>query len=122
MHSEKNHDRIYSNIGKGVIWMKGSYPAQVSAVFDTNGQIHPLWCKFKNEHGEIITISNLEILKENSKVERTHRNYLCRAIVYARPCRFCLSYNMYTNSWSVEVRSSEREYRYLVSHDRKEFM
>lgn len=101
--------------------MNGSFPAQVSAVFDTNGDIHPRWVKFENEQGEIVKINQIEVMKENPKEDKISRNYLCRAYVYNQPKRFCLCYNMYFHSWSVEVRSSEKDYRFLVSHDRREF-
>lgn len=37
-----------------------SYNAQVSAVFDTDGKIHPRWCKFRNSMGEIIIIEKID--------------------------------------------------------------
>ena len=38
-----------------------SFKAQVSAIFDTDGRIHPRWCRFKNGLGEIITVESLTV-------------------------------------------------------------
>lgn len=44
--------------------MNKSFPAQVSAVFDTTGLIHPQWCRFRNSDGELIKIES--IIVENA--------------------------------------------------------
>ena len=54
-----------------------SFKAQVSAVFDMNGQIHPRWCRFKNGLGEIITVESLTVERENSVDDRIQRAFLC---------------------------------------------
>ena len=52
-----------------------SFKAQVSAVFDMNGQIHPRWCRFKNGLGEIITEESLTVERENSVDDRIQRAF-----------------------------------------------
>lgn len=96
-----------------------SIPAQVGAVFDSNGKIHPLWCKFRDDHGAIITIKDLKIEKENAECERYHRNFMCSNLGGVQ--RFCLSYNTNSHSWTIEIRSNDRDYRYMVADDRSEF-
>lgn len=43
-----------------------SFPAQVAAVFDTDGKIHPKWLRFRNSLGEIVFLNNLTIEQEGS--------------------------------------------------------
>ena len=42
------------------------FRAQVSAVFDMNGQIHPRWCRFKNCLGEVITVESFTVERKFS--------------------------------------------------------
>ena len=98
-----------------------SYNAQVSAVFDTDGKIHPRWCKFRNSMGEVIIIEKLTVEKENSEDNKIHRNFWCSAYMYCRRQEFCLSYIIRNHSWTVEYRTTERGYRFLLSHDQSEF-
>ena len=98
-----------------------SFPAQVAAVFDTDGKIHPKWLRFRNSLGEIVFLNNLTIEQEGSNAHALHKNFLCSAYLYGRKQTFCLCYRMNSKTWSVEYRSSEKEYRYLLSSDRSEF-
>ena len=77
--------------------MNKSFPAQVSAVFDTTGLIHPQWCRFRNSDGELIKIESIIVEKRNSEFDRIHR------------------------SWTLELRNNDRDYEYLVSHNRMDF-
>lgn len=61
-----------------------SFKAQVSAVFDMNGQIHPRQCRFKNGLGEIITVESLTDERENSVDDRIQRAFLCSTYMYNR--------------------------------------
>lgn len=59
-----------------------SIPAQVCCVTDTDGTIHPKWIRFKDENEGIITIQNLEILKEHT--DAIWNNFLCSALMYGQ--------------------------------------
>lgn len=98
-----------------------SFPAQVAAVFDTDGKIHPKWLRFRNSLGEIVFLNNLTIEQEGSDAHALHKNFLCSAYLYGRKQTFCLCYRMNSKTWSVEYRSSEKEYLYLLTSDRSEF-
>ena len=97
-----------------------SYNAQVSAVFDTDGKIHPRWCKFRNSMGEIIIIEKLTVEKENSEDNKIHRNFWCSAYMYCRRQEFCLSYNIRNHSWTVSDESSLQRRRVSVAMPRCE--
>lgn len=95
--------------------MDCSFKAQVIAVFDTDGQIHPIRFKFRNMIGEIITVQNLTVVQENSKNDKISRSFLCTAYMWNRKQEFCLIYHITFHNWTVEYRSTEDGYRYLFS-------
>ena len=99
-----------------------SFKAQVSAIFDTDGRIHPRWCRFKNGLGEIITVESLTVERENSVDDPIHRAFLCSTYMYNRKRYFCLCYHITFHTWTVEQRMSIEEYNYLLSHDRSQFI
>ena len=101
--------------------MNKCFPAQVSAVFDTTGLIHPQWCRFRNSDGELIKIESIIVEKRNSEFDRIHRNFLCYTCINGIKNRFCLCYNIRDHSWTLELRNNDRDYEYLVSHNRMDF-
>ncbi len=92
-----------------------SYKAQVSAVFDMDGHIHPRWCRYRNSLGEVITIEKINVEQENSEFDKIHRNFMCSTYMYCRKQEFCLSYNLQSHSWTIEYRTSAGGYRFMIS-------
>lgn len=89
-----------------------SIPAQVCCVTDTDGTIHPKWIRFKDENEGIITIQNLEILKEHT--DAIWNNFLCSALMYGQIQKFILCYNYGRHKWTIEYRANETDRKYLL--------
>ena len=106
-----NHKQ--SNL-RGIQMENDSFKAQVSAVFDTDGRIHP-------RLDEIITVESLTVERENSVDDPIHRAFLCSTYMYNRKRYFCLCYHISFHTWTVEQRISIEEYNYLLSYDRTQF-
>lgn len=90
-----------------------SFPAQVCAVFDTDGTMHPQWVRFKNADDEIITLQNFIILRENSNFDKIWKNFLCTSKTIRDGKEFFLCYNYTRHVWEIE---------YNVSLDRKKYL
>ena len=101
--------------------MNKSLPAQVAAVFDTNGTIHPQWCRFRNPEGELTKLDSIIVEKRNSEFDKIHRIFLCYTYINGTKKRFCLSYDIHDHSWTLELRNNDRDYAYLISHNRLDF-
>lgn len=101
--------------------MDCSYKAQVSAVFDMDGHIHPRWLRFRNSLGEVVTVEKLTVEEEGPTNNLSLRSFRCSTYMYGRRQEFCLCYSINSHSWTIEYRSTEAGYRYLLSKDRREF-
>lgn len=101
--------------------MDCSYKAQVSAVFDMDGHIHPRWLRFRNSLGEVVTVEKLTVEEEGPNENISLQSFRCSTYMYGRRQEFCLCYSINSHSWTIEYRSTESGYRYLLSKDRREF-
>ena len=76
-------------------------PVQMISCTDTNGKITPLRFRFKDETGELITVTVNRILNEDQDKNRVGANYTCSATIYGTEKTFNLWYNYFAHEWRL---------------------
>ena len=94
--------------------MYNNFPAQVAAVFDTDGKIRPRWVRFRSHLGELITLNDLTIEKEN-RDNAPSKVFMCSTYMYGRKYSFCISYHYREHAWILLYRNNAADYDYLFS-------
>lgn len=76
-------------------------PIQMISCTDTNGKITPIRFRFRDNTGEIVTVTIDRILSSDQDKNRIGVNFSCSAQVHGSKKNFSLRYNYFAHEWRL---------------------
>lgn len=76
-------------------------PVQMISCTDTNGKITPLWFRFADRTGEIVTVTINKVLSNNQDKNKVGINFTCTATIYGTEKNFSLRYSYFSHEWRI---------------------
>ncbi len=76
-------------------------PVQMISCTDTNGRITPIWFRFRDRNGEVVTIKIEKVISSDQEHSSLGANFVCTASLYGKPRTFRLRYNYYVHEWRM---------------------
>lgn len=78
-----------------------STPVQMISCTDTNGKITPMRFRFRDNTGELITVTIDKVLSEDQGNNRIGAHFSCSAILNGSRKTFTLWYNYFAHEWRL---------------------
>lgn len=76
-------------------------PVQMISCTDTNGKITPLRFRFKDNNGELVTVTIKDVISDEQDPSRVGANFTCSAIIGGVEKKFKLWYNYFAHEWRL---------------------
>ena len=74
---------------------------QMISCTDTNGKITPMWFRYCDRNGELITINIDKVISTDQEEGSLGANFICTASLYGMQRTFRLRYNYYAHEWRM---------------------
>ena len=76
-------------------------PVQMISCTDTNGKITPLRFRFKDNNGELVTVTVKDVISDEQAPSRVGANFTCSASIGGVEKKCKLWYNYYAHEWRL---------------------
>lgn len=76
-------------------------PVQMISCTDTNGKITPMRFRFRDNTGELITVTIEKVLSQDQDRNRLGVNFSCAAVVSGVRRQVTLWYNYFAHEWHL---------------------
>ena len=76
-------------------------PVQMISCTDTDGKITPLRFRFKDNTGELVTVTVKDVIRGEQAKSRVGASFTCSAVIRGTEKHFKLWYNYFAHEWRL---------------------